>query len=136
MIFRNYVLILLLLAPATMAGSSARTRPRFTRAVATLNGVFSPRGFFNITVRLYQLQGLESAKFDLKKSQITLDFAAGVTVTPKEIRQVMVDAGYKPGPVRLQSLLPGAAAENGPGWMKIKHPAAKNAFIRWFQLNF
>ena len=136
MTLRSLVLSLLLMAPAAMARSSPLANTRVTRAVATLNGVFSPRGFFNITVRLYQLQGLESAKFDLKKSQITLDFAPGVTVTQKDIRQVMVDAGYKPGPVRLQSLLPGAAAENGPGWMKIKHPASKNAFIRWFQLNF
>lgn len=106
------------------------------RAIATLNGVFSPRGFFNITVRLYQLPGVEWAKFDLKKSRITLDFKPGVTVTPDEIQQVMAGAGYKPGPVQIQALRANEVSETGPGWVKIKHPASKNPIIRWFQLNF
>ncbi|MEO7142323.1 MAG: hypothetical protein ABI165_02345 [Bryobacteraceae bacterium] len=110
--------------------------PKITRAVATLNGVFSPRGFFNITVRLYQLPGVEAAKFDLKKSRITLDFKPGVTVTPAEIRGVMVGAGYRPGPVAIQSLDPKDATETAPGWVKIKHPSSRNAVVRWFQLNF
>ncbi len=109
---------------------------KITRATAILNGVFSPRGFFNITVRLYQLTGVEAAKFDLKKSQITLDFKPGVTVTPQDIQQVMVGAGYKPGPVQIRLLEPSEVSETGPGWVKIKHPKSKNAVIRWFQLNF
>ncbi len=110
--------------------------PKVTRAVATLNGVFSPRGFFNITVRLYRLPGVDWAKFDLKKSRITLDFEPGVTVTPQEIRDVMTGAGYKPGPVRIQLLAANEASQAGPGWVKIKHPSAKNPVVRWFQLNF
>jgi copper chaperone CopZ len=106
------------------------------RAVASLNGVFSPRGFFNITVRLYQLPGVDSAKFDLKKSRITLDFKPGVTVTAEDIQGVMKSAGYKPGPVQITQLDPGEVSETGPGWMKIKHPASHNPVIRWFQLNF
>jgi copper chaperone CopZ len=85
------------------------------RATAILNGVFSPRGFFNIMVQLYQLDGVASAKLDLKKSQITLDFQPGVNVTQDEIYQVMVDAGYKPGPVKIEPLRGDAALENGPG---------------------
>lgn len=136
MIGKNLVLGLLLMAPATMRGQTPLAEVKVTRAVASLNGVFSPRGFFNITVRLYQLAGVESAKYDLKKSRITLDFRPGVTVTPQDIRQVMVDAGYKPGPVDIQLLSPQDVSETGPGWMKIKHPRSKSAFVRWVQLNF
>jgi len=107
-----------------------------TRAVAILNGVFSPRGFFNITVRLNQLSGLEWAKFDLKKSRITLDFQPGITVTEKEIRNVMVSAGYKPGPVTIEALAPEQVSETGPGWVKVKHPRARNPLKRWLELNF
>lgn len=106
------------------------------RATAILNGVFSPRGFFNVMVRLYQLEGVNSAKLDLKKSQITLDFEPGVTVTPDAIHQVMIDAGYKPGPVKMESLKGREALETGPGWVKIKHPKSSNPIARWFELNF
>jgi len=109
---------------------------KITRAVAALNGVFSPRGFFNITVRLYQLDGVDAAKYDLKKSQITLDFKPGITVTPERIQDVMAGAGYKPGPVHIQLLAPNEVFETGPGWVKIKHPQSKNRVVRWFQLNF
>jgi copper chaperone CopZ len=112
------------------------TEPKITRAVATLNGVFSPRGFFNITVRLYQLPGVDWAKYDLKQSRITLDFKPGVTVTPEEIQQVMIAAGYKPGPVTIESHAVSEVFESGPGWVKIKHPRSKHAIVRWFELNF
>ncbi len=125
-----------LFAAADVNAQTPTADAKITRAVANLNGVFSPRGFFNITVRLYQLAGVESAKFDLKKSQVTLDFKPGVTVTPEQIQQVMTGAGYKPGPVRIQLLALNEASETGPGWVKIKHPKSKNAVIRWFQLNF
>jgi hypothetical protein len=117
-------------------GQPASASVKITRASAILNGVFSPRGFFNITVRLYQLNGVDAAKFDLKKSQITLDFTPGVTVTPEQIQQVMIGAGYKPGPVQIQLLEPKEVSETAPGWVKIKHPSSKNPVIRWFQLNF
>ncbi len=106
------------------------------RAVASLNGVFSPRGYFNITVRLYQPQGVEWAKYDMKKARITRDFFPGVVVTEKQIQQVMSSAGYKPGPVAIRKLGAADGSRIGPGWVKIKHPKSKNAVVRWFQLNF
>lgn len=127
--------ITLALTGAPQTDDSAR-EPTITRATALLNGVFSPRGFFNITVRLYQHPEVEWAKFDLKKSRITLDFRPGVTVTPDEIQQIMIDAGYKPGPVTIQSLPASEVSETGPGWMKIKHPKSRNPIVRWFELNF
>lgn len=136
MIGKTLVLGLLLAVPAAVSGQTPLTDLKVTRAVASLNGVFSPRGFFNITVRLYQLAGVQSAKFDLKKSRITLDFQPGVTVSSRDIRQVMVAAGYKPGPVDIQLLSPRDVTETGPGWVKIKHPRSKNGFVRWVQLNF
>jgi len=129
----------LILLTVSMTGAHAQvpaTQPTITRAIATLNGVFSNRGFFNITVRLYQLQGLEWAKFDLKQSRMTLDFKPGVVVTEKAIQDAMVGAGYRPGPVKIQTLNASEASETGPGWMKIKHPKSRNPFIRWFELNF
>lgn len=130
------VVFAVLFTPAILCGQDVSAAPKLTRAVATLNGVFSPRGFFNITVRLYQLPGVDAAKFDLKKSRITLDFKPGVTVTTEQIQQVMIGAGYKPGPVIIQLLSPGEVSETGPGWVKIKHPTSRNPVIRWFQLNF
>jgi hypothetical protein len=127
--------IVLALTGAPQTDDSAR-EPTITRATALLNGVFSPRGFFNITVRLYQHPEVEWAKFDLKKSRITLDFRPGVAVTPDEIQGIMIEAGYKPGLVTIQSLPVSEASETGPGWMKIKHPKSKNSIVRWFELNF
>ena len=121
---------------AANMGLATDAVPKITRAIATLNGVFSPRGFFNITVRLYQLEGLEWAKFDLKKSRLTLDFKPGVAVTEREIQNVMMSAGYKPGPIKVESLTLSEASETGPGWVRIKHPQSRNPVIRWFQLNF
>jgi copper chaperone CopZ len=125
-----------LLVSAALAADIPPAAHKVERAVAQLNGVFSPRGFFNITVRLYQLPGVDAAKFDLKKSRITLDFEPGATATVEQIQQVMVGAGYKPGPVDIRMLDANEAARTGPGWVKIKHPTSKNPVIRWFQLNF
>lgn len=133
--------LILLISVATVVITSAHaqdlaTEPKVTRAIATLNGVFSNRGFFNVTVRLYQLRGLEWAKFDLKQSRMTLDFKPGVAVTEKEVQDVMVSAGYKPGAVKIESLNLNGAPETGSGWIRIKHPQSKNPIIRWFELNF
>jgi hypothetical protein len=106
-----------------------------TRAVAKLNGVFSPRGFFNIIVRLNRLDGAEWAKLDLKKSQITVDFAPGTEVTAESMQQVERQAGYKPGPVTIEPLTP-PVDRSAPGWKRLKHPGTKNAVARWFELNF
>jgi len=131
-----FSVFVLLLGATNTFGDPLPPKAEITRAIAILNGVFSPRGFFNITVRLYQLTGVEAAKFDLKKSQITLDFRPGITVTAEQIQQVMIGAGYKPGPVKIQLLALPEASETGPGWVKIKHPTSKNPIRRWLQLNF
>lgn len=133
---RRLILLAAMAVAAACPGRAGDAAPDITRVVATLNGVFSPRGFFNITVRLYQLQGVRWAKFDLKRSQLTLDFEPGVAVTEKEIKTVMVSAGYRPGNVKVESLPASAATETGPGWVEIKHPKASNPVVRWFQLNF
>lgn len=125
-----------LLAAAAYGEDIAPATQKVERAVAHLNGVFSPRGFFNITVRLYQLPGADAAKFDLKKSRITLDFKPGAAASVEQIQEVMAGAGYKPGPVEIRMLDANEAARTGPGWVKIKHPTSKNPVIRWFQLNF
>lgn len=108
----------------------------FPRVTAQLNGVFSPRGFFNIMVRVYQLQGVVRAKLDLKESRLTLDFAPGVVVSPAEIRSVMVNAGYSPGPFKIQEISVNAPPDNRPGWVTIKHPRSHSALIRWLEINF
>ena len=127
---------LLLAASAARGQETAPAGPTITRAVAILNGVYSPRGFFNITVRLYRLPGANAAKYDLKKSRITVDFAPNVRITEDDMRRVMLEAGYKPGPVTIQTLASSDASETGPGWVKLKHPTSKNPVARWFQLNF
>jgi hypothetical protein len=123
-----------------LAGTALRAgRPQSpeagTRAVAKLNGVFSPRGFFNIIVRLNRMDGAEWAKLDLKKSQITVDFAPGIEVTPEIIQQAERQAGYKPGPVTIEPLTP-LVDRSAPGWQRLKHPRTKSPVARWFELNF
>lgn len=110
--------------------------PVITRVSATLNGVIAPRGFFNILVPLSKIQGATAAKLDLKISRITIDFAPGATVTQKEMRQVIVDAGYRPGPIAIVQLPEGGAAESGSGWIRIKHPKTRNPIAHWIEENF
>lgn len=108
-----------------------------TRVAASLNGVFSPRGFFNILVPLERFQGVKAVKLDLNtRARITIDFAPGHTITQDQIHQVIVEAGYRPGPITIDSLPESQAVETGPGWMPIKHPTARSAFGRWAQINF
>lgn len=130
------LLLMLLVARCGFSSDIVGTAPTVTRAVATLNGVFSPRGFFNIIVRLNQLPGVESAKLDLKKSRITMDFSPGVTVTKAQVQSAIRGAGYRPGPISIQSLSQDQASETGPGWVKLKHPKSSNPVARWFALNF
>lgn len=114
-------------------GAKAET---ITRATTGLSGVTSPRGFFNITVRLYQIQGVQWAKYDLVKSRITLDFAPGVSVTEAELRQAVNSAGYKASDVRLETVETPQPHEHRLGWTKIRHPKSRNSVARWFELNF
>ncbi len=122
------------------AASLAQTKPAndksFQRVTEQLRGVFSPRSFFNILVRIDKLPGVVRAKFDLKKSQLTLDFLPGVVVSPEEIRNVMVDAGYTPGPFKIENIPVSAPPDNRPGWINIKHPRSRSAFVRWLEINF
>lgn len=107
-----------------------------TRATAHLNGVTSPRGFFNITVRLYQIPGVEWAKYDLKKSLITLDFEPGSTTSSKQIQAAMSSAGYKPGDVLLEQVEPPTERPKRLGWNRIRRPHSRHAAVRWVELNF
>lgn len=107
------------------------------RVTAHLNGVFAPRGFFNIIVSLYSLPSLRSVQCNLKQSSIVMDFPPGTPpITTEEIQHVEKLAGYRPGPVEVQRIPVQAFAENGPGWIKMKHPQSRNAFIRWVKQNF
>jgi hypothetical protein len=129
--------LLLVLIPGVVPASDlASSQPKVTRAVAKLNGVFSPRGYFNILVRLNRLPGADAAKLDLKKSRITMDFSPGVTVEPAQLEDVIRGAGYRPGPIQITSLTQDQASETAPGWIKLKHPKSKNPVARWFELNF
>jgi len=119
-----------------VAPAEAPAADSISRAVAHLNGVTSARGFFNITVRLYQLEGVEWAKYDLVRSLITLDFKPGQAVDEKEIRAVIAGAGYKPGPIAINAVPKPENYDHKLGWNKIRRPTAKNAVGRWFQVNF
>jgi hypothetical protein len=127
----RFLLLAVLLIPVRAPASEV-----ITRATANLNGVTSPRGFFNLTVRLYQLRGVEWAKYDLTKSMITMDFEPGVTVTSEEIGKVMSSAGYKPGLVHVEQVQKPEQYEHRLGWNKIRRPTVKNPIGRWFQVNF
>lgn len=129
---------LLSVAALLLVASSGYATPQqdVTRVSATLNGVFSPRGFFNILVPLNAMQGVTAAKLDLKLSRITIDFAAGTSVTQAQMRQVMVDAGYRPGPITIVHLPQQSATESGNGWIRIKHPKTSNPVARWIEENF
>lgn len=123
-------------AQVTRTQLTPTSKQVFQRVTVQLNGVFSPRGYFNIMVRVNKLQGVVRAKLDLKESRLTLDFAPGVVVSPAEIRGVMVNAGYSPGPFKIQEISVNAAPDNRPGWVKIKHPRSHSALIRWLDINF
>lgn len=127
---------LLVLPFAAAVANIPPASAQITRVSATLNGVFSPRGFFNILVPLGHIQGVRATKLDLKKSLITIDFDPGTRVTNAEMRQVMVNAGYKPGPVEMEHIPVLKVSEIGPGWRAVKHPRSKNSLIRWFKTNF
>jgi hypothetical protein len=114
----------------------ASSRADITRISAQLNGVFSPRGYFNILVRLQKVSGAQAAKLDLAQSKITVDFAPGVQVTPAEMQDILVQAGYRPGPVSLKTFPKSQARETGNGWIPIKHPTSHNGLVRWAQQNF
>ena len=125
-------LIMLLLCGLAAPASAVN----ITRATANLNGVSSARGFFNITVRLYLLEGVEWVKYDLKKSMITLDFQPGTTAGTEEIQNTVKAAGYKPGAVKVEQVEMPGEHDKRLGWNRIKRPTAGNAVGRWFQLNF
>ncbi|MGC9200144.1 MAG: hypothetical protein ACP5E5_14625 [Acidobacteriaceae bacterium] len=122
------------IAPAQRSNSPDACWQRVT---AQLNGVFSPRGFFNILVRLYSLPSLESAQFNLRQSSLVMDFPPGAPpITSKQIQRIEKDAGYRPGNVEIQQMPVQKFAENGPGWIKIEHPQSKYAVVRWLKQNF
>jgi hypothetical protein len=138
---RHRILALVVLLSVPCAAAPLRSQPlqdaSWQRVTAHLNGVFSPRGFFNILVRLYSLPSLKSAQFNLRQSSVVLDFPPGTSpVTSGQIQRIEKDAGYRPGQVEIQRIPARSFAENGPGWTKIKHPQSKHAVIRWLKQNF
>ena len=106
------------------------------RATMGIRGVFSPRGFFNIEVRLDQLKGLNRYKFDLRDSLAILDFKPGVSVSSSTLQEVMIKAGYRPGPVQIEELPLSRLKDGGRGWMSPPKTDSRWAFIRWLELNF
>ena len=126
----------LLISPMSPSSTQIWAQPEVTRVSATLNGVFSARGYFNILVPLMHMQGVSAAKLDLKPSLITIDFADGVPVSQEKIRHVIIEAGYRPGNVLIQRFPERQARETGPGWIRINHPKTKNPLVRWLEENF
>lgn len=128
---------LLACANAGAASANATDVSSWQRVTAHINGVFSPRGYFNLLVGLYSLPALKRAQFNLGSSSIVMDFPPGTQpVTVGEIQQIEKRAGYRPGPVTVEQIAPGSFSEVGPGWITVKHPQSKNRFARWFQQNF
>lgn len=140
---RNFYLAgtLFALVVAARAGNCTSTLSNpddsWQRVTAHINGVFSPRGYFNLLVGLYSLPTLKSAQFNLGSSTIVLDFPPqSPTVTEEEIQHIEKLAGYRPGAVSIAWIPAHSFAESGPGWIKIKHPKSKNIVVRWFKQNF
>lgn len=123
---RMGLVLLVALAAATAAGEEVWR----TRAVAKLYGVYSPRGFFNIVVRLKCLDNAEWVKLDLKLARITVDFAPGEEVAKETLARVQHEAGYRPGPVDLFRVTGETVDHSAPGWMRLKSPPPKKTAQR------
>ncbi len=140
---KKALFLLVLLLPRVQSPSFAAQVPSITsttkkaiRATLKVRGVFSPRGFFNIEVRLYHLQGLKRYRFDLKDSLAILDFKPGVSISSSSLRNVMVMAGYQPGPVKIEEIPVSQMNDRGRGWLAPPKIDSHWAFIRWLELNF
>ncbi len=111
-----------------------------TRAIAGVNGITSPRGFFNISVNIYRVPAVEWMKFDLEANRLTLDCKPGSTITEDELREAVRSAmtlgGFKPGPVKVERVEQPSEHPAKLGWRKVKRPTAKSGVGRWFQINF
>ncbi len=108
----------------------------FMRVTVHVLGVFSLSGFFNMQARLYQTQGLARYKFNLRDSLMILDFEPGVSVPPSEIKQLMVEAGYRPGPFSIQQLPVSALSDSGSGWIEAPRVSGQSSLVRWLKMNF
>jgi hypothetical protein len=120
----------LVLLVALAAGTAAGEEVWRTRAVAKLYGVYSPRGFFNIVVRLKCLDNAEWVKLDLKLARITVDFAPGEEVSKEALARVQHEAGYRPGPVDLLRVTGEMVDHSAPGWMRLKSPPPRKTAQR------
>ncbi len=114
---------------------SSRLEPTLTRVTVKVLGIYSPRGVNNFAVRLEKLPGLARYKFDIPDSLLILEFKPGVSVRPKMIRDVAIEAGYQPGTCVIKKVLLSDAGR-GRGWFKPPRVDSRWAFIRWLQLNF
>ncbi len=120
----------LVLLVALAAGTARGEEVWRTRAVAKLYGVYSPRGFFNLVVRLKCLDNAEWVKLDLKLAQITVDFGPGEEVSKETLARVQHEAGYRPGPVDLFRVTGETVDHSAPGWMRLKSPPPKKTAQR------
>jgi copper chaperone CopZ len=125
-----------LLLPAALLVATAANAVTISRAAIHLNGVTSNRGYFNVAIRLRQVDGIEWAKYDLSKSMITVDFAPGKSPTADELREACRSAGYKPGEIDLKTVEQPVTHDGKLGWRRMKQATARNPVARWFQLNF
>ncbi len=123
---RMGLVLLVVLAAGTAAGEEVWR----TRAVAKLYGVYSPRGFFNLVVRLKCLDNAEWVNSDLKLARITVDFAPGEEVSKETLARVQHEAGYRPGPVDLFRVTGETVDHSAPGWMRLKSPPPKKTAQR------
>ncbi len=126
-------------SPASGTGNgaaAANDHRSFARVTATVLGIYSPRGVFNLSARLLKLEGLERYKFDIPDSLMVLEFKPGVVPEPAQIRDVMVKGGYQPGPFKIEHLPVSEAEKNGVGWMEPPKITSDSAFVRWLQMNF
>ena len=127
-------------APAPAPAQPAVAAPihqSFTRASMQLLGICSPRFVYNIIVRLFAVPGVERFRVDIKSGRMLLDFKPGVAATREEVKNIMVSAGFAPGPFELLKVpLSEAPKAGSPYWHTFPVLRSKNALGRWFELNF
>jgi hypothetical protein len=118
-------------------GSAGPAADRFARVQIRVDGVASPRGCYNIYVRLYKIPDLMAYRFDLGSVLLTLDFMPGVRVTPELINSISIKAGYTPGPYTLRYLpISLARGELKQALERRREQADESAFTRWWKMNF
>jgi len=78
----------------------AAADPPGGKAVVTVQGMACPFCAYGLEKRLKTLDGVSDVQIDLGKSEATLEFREGSTVSDEEIRQEVRRAGFTPGAIR------------------------------------